>query len=84
MDGGILDVMKLVHPHEGLGPRLCVSDACPAVIEGLDGYLWQTDAEGNSKEKPRKVDDDAADAFRYGARGLLAPRREAREDHYDF
>lgn len=84
VDGGILDVMKLVHPHEGLGPRLCVSDACPAVIEGLDGYLWQTDAEGNSKEKPRKVDDDAADAFRYGARGLLAPRREAVDDHYDF
>lgn len=68
---GILEVMKLVHPREDLGgPRLAVSDACPNIIDGLDGYLWATDAEGNSLERPLKVGDDAADAVRYGAMGL--------------
>ncbi|MFO0610786.1 MAG: hypothetical protein U0324_46925 [Polyangiales bacterium] len=68
---GILEVMKLVHPREDLGgPILEVSDACPNVIDGLDGYLWATDAEGNSIEKPLKVGDDAADSVRYSAMGL--------------
>ena len=68
---GILEVMKLVHPREDLAcPRMAVSDECPNVIEGLDGYLWATDREGNSIEKPLKVGDDAADAVRYAAMGL--------------
>lgn len=72
VDAGILEVMTLVHPREDLGnqPRLVVSDACPNVITGLDNYVWDTDREGNPREKPLKVKDDAADATRYAAMGL--------------
>lgn len=67
---GILEVMKLMHPREDLGTRLLVSDECPNIIDGLDAYLWATDSEGNSLERPLKQGDDAADAVRYAAMGL--------------
>jgi hypothetical protein len=72
VDDGILEVMKLLHPREDLEgrPQLFVSDACPNVVAGLDRYVWDTDREGNPKEKPLKVGDDAADATRYAAMGL--------------
>jgi hypothetical protein len=67
---GLLELMTLVHPREGLGPRLLVSDECPRTIEGLDGYVWDTDREGNALERPRKKNDHTADATRYAAMGL--------------
>lgn len=70
VDEGLLALMKDLHPREELGPQLFVSDACPNVIAGLDRYVWETDREGNSKERPLKVGDDAADATRYAHRGL--------------
>lgn len=75
VDEGLLELMRDFHPRvsptgEQLGPQLFVSDACPNVVAGLDRYVWATDREGNSKEKPEKVHDDAADATRYARRGL--------------
>jgi hypothetical protein len=70
VNDGILEVMKLLHPRENVGPEMVVSDACPHVVEGLDSYLWDTDKEGNPKEKPLKKKDDAADAVRYGSASI--------------
>lgn len=78
---GILEVMTLVHPREtetlrnGVvvqeqRPRLLVSDACPNTCSGMDGYVWDTDREGNPVERPLKKNDHAPDALRYAAMGL--------------
>lgn len=75
VNDGILEVMKLVHPIEGLGPTMVISDECPHVIEGLDSYLWDTNAQGEPLERPLKKNDDAADAVRYA--GATIRRRWA-------
>ncbi len=80
---GILECMTLLHPRpptfeddvlvEAGGPRLFVSDACPGLISGLDGYVWDTDREGHAVERPRKKDDHGPDGLRYVAMGLRTP-----------
>lgn len=70
VNDGILEVMKALHPQPSRGPTMVISDACAHVIAGLDAYVWQTNAQGESLEKPLKKDDDAPDALRYCVMGL--------------
>jgi len=70
VDKGILEVATALHYTESKPPSLFVARDCPSVVQGLDSYVWDTDREGNAKEKPLKIKDDAADALRYAMMGL--------------
>lgn len=71
VDDGILELSKALHVREGLGPSLFVSPSCPELVRSLDSYVWDTDREGKPRNKPAKINDDAADALRYAKMGLV-------------
>lgn len=59
-DGGIQTLNALMAVD-----RIAVSDACPALIEHIPGYLWDAKAAARGVDEPVKVDDDELDAWRY-------------------
>ncbi len=46
--------------------RLVASDRCTHLIDRLPGYSWDPAATRRGEDKPIKLDDDEADALRYG------------------
>ncbi|WP_345799934.1 terminase family protein [Microbacterium sp. AZCO] len=59
-DGGIQTLNALMAVD-----RIAVSDACPALIEHVPGYLWDPKAAARGVDEPIKEDDDELDAWRY-------------------
>jgi len=70
VDEGILEVSKALHFGEGREPSLFVSRECPALVQSIDSYVWESDREGNPRNKPLKIKDDAVDAARYAVMAL--------------
>jgi hypothetical protein len=77
---------------DGLGsPRVFISDRCQNLISEIPDYRWQdlsptAERDKDQPEAPRKKDDHACDAFRYGImsrampfKSLTAEQAEARE-----
>lgn len=68
------------HPLTGIlgAPRLyLVRGRCPNAIEEFKNYEWQPEPPGGDmrgQEKPRKTNDDAMDAIRYGVMAILEAR----------
>lgn len=59
-DGGIQTLNALMAVD-----RIAVSDACPARIEHVPGYLWDAKAAERGLDEPIKENDDELDAWRY-------------------
>lgn len=51
---------------------LYVSDACPILIDKIEGYGRKRTAQGALTEAPQEIDDDPCDGLRYGVMGLAA------------
>ncbi|GEB94163.1 PBSX family phage terminase large subunit [Microbacterium lacticum] len=59
-DGGIQTLNALL-AIDGI----VVSDACPALIEHVPGYMWDPKAAARGEDEPIKENDDELDAWRY-------------------
>ena len=46
------------------------------LIKEIEGYSWETDKNGISREKPAKIDDHAMDAMRYGIFTHFSDKRD--------
>jgi phage terminase large subunit len=46
------------------------------LIKEMEGYSWEIDKEGVSREKPCKIDDHACDAFRYALYTHFSDKRD--------
>ena len=58
---GIATVQSLLRPDEQGKPKLYVCDNCPNLIGQIRSYVW----DGKEQDKPKKENDDLADALRY-------------------
>lgn len=74
---------------DGLGaPRVFVSSRCKHLREEIPDYRWRDlsptqEKDRDQPEEPRKKDDHACDAFRYGIMSRPRPRREVTADEVD-
>ena len=71
---------------DGLGsPSVFVSDRCKNLIAEIPDYRWQdlsptAERDKDQPEAPRKKDDHAVDAFRYGIMARPRPKRTTVSD----
>jgi PBSX family phage terminase large subunit len=78
-DNEVLDGIRVVAGLFGTD-QLLISAQCPALIDELHGYSWDSKAQEKGEDKPLKINDHGVDALRYGLkttepvwRSLVAP-----------
>ena len=73
-DNAVLEGVQLVSAALDAG-KLMFHPRCERLIAEMDGYRWDERARERGEDKPRKEDDHAVDALRYG---LMHYRRDVR------
>lgn len=66
VSAGIAAVQQRLAPGPDGEPRLTVDPGCVNVIREMESYEWETGAAAQARERPRKENDHAMDALRYG------------------
>lgn len=73
-DNAVLEGVQLVSAALDAG-KLMFHPRCERLIAEMEGYRWDERARERGEDKPRKEDDHAVDALRYG---LMHYRRDVR------
>ena len=73
-DNAVLEGVQLISAALDAG-KLMFHPRCERLIAEMEGYRWDERARERGEDKPRKEDDHAVDALRYG---LMHYRRDVR------
>lgn len=81
----VSEYLRATTLSEGQDPGMLISTECADLVAALQSYVWATDRTGEPTGRPRKKNDDLADALRYlmVARPSHQPARGVRARYGD-